>query len=99
MVGFYEVLTFVATCGYIMRMKTTVSVRDGKNRFSELIKRAAAGEEITITSYGHACARLSKAKPEAHIFKADWKWLESMPLTDEKTSSDQIIREDRDGRD
>lgn len=82
-----------------MGMKNTMSVRDGKNRFSELIRRAAAGEEITITWHGHPQARLCRAIPERHAFKTDWKWLKSMPLTDLQASSEQMIREDRDGRD
>jgi len=36
-----------------------VSVRDLKNHLSEYLRRARAGEEIVVTSHGHAVARLS----------------------------------------
>jgi prevent-host-death family protein len=39
-------------------MSETLAVRDAKARLSELIARAARGEDIVITQDGHAVARL-----------------------------------------
>ncbi|MFM7360721.1 MAG: type II toxin-antitoxin system Phd/YefM family antitoxin [Cyanobium sp.] len=50
-----------------------VAVREFKNRLSELLKRAEAGEEIVVTSHGRAVARLgpvaalAPADPEASL--------------------------------
>jgi prevent-host-death family protein len=38
-------------------------LRDAKEQLSELVKRAAGGEEIIITVRGQPMARLSAAKP------------------------------------
>ncbi len=37
---------------------TTVGIFEAKNRLSELVERAARGEQITITRRGEAIARL-----------------------------------------
>ena len=39
-------------------MKSVFSVAEAKQRFSKLLRRAAAGEEITITKWGVPVARL-----------------------------------------
>jgi prevent-host-death family protein len=39
----------------------TVGEYEAKTRFSELLARVAAGEEITITRHGHPVARLIPA--------------------------------------
>jgi len=47
-------------------MKTsdsTVGAYEAKTRFSQLLERVAAGEEITITRHGHPVARLVPALP------------------------------------
>lgn len=41
----------------------TVSIADAKNRLSELVKRAEAGEQITLTRRGRPVARLEVTKP------------------------------------
>ena len=41
-----------------------VALFDAKNRFSELINRVEAGEEIAITRRGKVVARLVPAAPE-----------------------------------
>jgi prevent-host-death family protein len=79
--------------------KTTVTVRDGKNRFSEIVRRAARGEEITITSHGREQARLCKAEPRRNALAVDWKWLRNMRVAKKQKPSEQLVREDRDGRD
>jgi len=45
---------------------TRVSIAEAKARFSELIKRAEAGEEIVVTRHGKVVARLlpPEHKPE-----------------------------------
>jgi prevent-host-death family protein len=40
----------------------TVSVADAKNRFSELVARAEAGEEIAVTRHGKPVARIIAAE-------------------------------------
>ena len=80
-------------------MTTTVTVRDGKNRFSELVRRAARGEEITITSHGREQARLCKSEPRRHTLAIDWNWLRNMRVAKKQKPSEQLVREDRDGRD
>lgn len=77
---------------------TTVTVRDGKNRFSELVRRAARGEEITITSHGREQARLCKVEPRRNALAVDWKWLRNMRVGGKQIPSEQLVREDRDGR-
>jgi prevent-host-death family protein len=41
-----------------MGMKKVFSVTEAKAQFSKLLRRAAAGEEITITKWGVPVARL-----------------------------------------
>ncbi len=41
-----------------------VSVAEAKAKFSELIKRAEAGEEIVVTRHGKAVARVMPPEPE-----------------------------------
>jgi prevent-host-death family protein len=41
------------------------SVRELKSKLSSYLKRAAAGEEVTVTSRGRAIARVVPAPPEA----------------------------------
>lgn len=82
-----------------MTLATTVTVRDGKNRFSELVRRAAQGEEITITSHGREQARLCKAEPRGNALAVDWKWLRTMRVAGNHKPSEQLVREDRDAGD
>ncbi len=41
-----------------------VSIRELKNRLSEYLKRAQAGEDVVITSHGRAVARLTPLPPD-----------------------------------
>lgn len=41
----------------------TVGAYEAKTRFSQLLERVVAGEEITITRHGHPVARLVPALP------------------------------------
>lgn len=45
----------------------TVGAYDAKTRFSQLLERVAAGEEITITRHGHPVARLVPVLPAYSI--------------------------------
>lgn len=44
-----------------------VSIADAKAQFAELIRRAEAGEEITVTRRGRAVARIVAAPPGLRI--------------------------------
>ena len=55
---------------------STHSVAEAKNRLSELIDRAVAGEAVTITRHGHPIVELEPVKPPPHeITPADVDWL------------------------
>jgi prevent-host-death family protein len=51
---------FADTCGRsrLSLMTKSVGVHEAKSHLSELLRRVAAGEEITITRRGHEIARL-----------------------------------------
>lgn len=60
--------------------KDTVGAYEAKTHFSELLDRAAAGEEITITKHGHPVAKLVPLKPGKSVESrraaiAKWKEL------------------------
>jgi prevent-host-death family protein len=46
-----------------------ISVTDAKAQLTELVRRAEAGEEITLTRHGHPAARLVPMNEEP---KRDW---------------------------
>ena len=55
---------------------STHSVAEAKNRLSELIDRAVAGEAVTITRHGHPIVELKPVKPPPReITPADVDWL------------------------
>ena len=97
----------VSTCGYNLFMaqagKTRnlqLPVREAKNRFSELVRRAAQGEQITITLHGEPRARLGRVVEEGpRPFDVDWKWLRGMKVATSQTPAEALIRAERDGRD
>ena len=75
------------------------SVREAKAHFSKLIRLAAEGGEITVTSHGHPAVRMVAAnKAAAKPFTVDFKWLRTMRVGPRQTPSEQIIRGDRDVR-
>jgi len=58
-------------------MSANVDLTELRQNTSELVRRAHAGEEITITVSGHPSARLTPAKPTR------WRrWDEIAPLFD-----------------
>ncbi len=72
-----------------------VSVREAKDNFSSLLERAAAGEEIVITSDGLPKAMLVRFRDRvsAPPYHVDRAWLFSQPVTPDSTSA---IRAERD---
>lgn len=55
---------------------STHSVAEAKNRLSELIDRAVAGEAVTITRHGHPIVELKPViPPPREITPADVDWL------------------------
>ena len=78
------------------------SVRMAKSRLSEFLDRAAAGEEIVITSDGRPKARIVALDAEPVPFRANSKLLKSSKRkagTRAETRAETIVRLDRDGRD
>ena len=47
----------------LSRMTESVGVHEAKTQLSQLLRRVAAGEEISITRRGHEVARLVPPKP------------------------------------
>jgi antitoxin (DNA-binding transcriptional repressor) of toxin-antitoxin stability system len=56
----------------------THSVAEARNKLSELIDRALAGEEVVITRHGHPVVEMKATKPAPKpITRADLEWLKS----------------------
>lgn len=47
--------------------KSSVGAYEAKTHFSELLDRAAAGEEIIITKHGHPVAKLVPVQPQKSV--------------------------------
>jgi len=75
-----------------------VNVRAAKNQLSGLLDMATRGEDVIITSHGVPKARLTSHRPKLKRFKVNWQLLHSMPAQRTGKRSEEIIREDRDGR-
>jgi prevent-host-death family protein len=77
--------------------REVLGVREAKDQLSSLLQRAAAGEEIVITSDGVPTAMIVRYKPalKGKPFKPHWNLLRSMPVTPDSTG---LIRKMRDGR-
>lgn len=76
----------------------TINVRAAKDQLSSLLDRAAGGEDIIITSDGEPKARLTKYEIKPKVFRVNWKLLRATMCKPGGKTSEQIIREDRDGR-
>src|SRR5437762_10086992 len=74
-----------------------INVRAAKDNLSNLLEEASRGNEIVITSDGIPKAKLVPVQMERKKFKVDWELLHSMPVTPGPTS-EELIRQDRDGR-
>ena len=44
-----------------------IAIAEAKAQFAEIVRRAAAGEEIELTRYGRPVARIVAPKPEKRI--------------------------------
>ncbi|MEO7414274.1 MAG: type II toxin-antitoxin system prevent-host-death family antitoxin [Opitutaceae bacterium] len=77
--------------------REVLGVREAKDQLSSLLQRAAAGEEIVITSDGVPTAMIVRYKPalKGKPFKPHWNLLRSMPVSPDSTA---LIRKMRDGR-
>ena len=81
---------------------TEFSVADAKARFSELIARAEAGEEITIKRHGKPVARLVPEKRKLTVeerMKAHHDWIayrdKHKPMLGPDLTIKQLIEEGR----
>ena len=60
---------------------TSYSVVDAKNKLSDLIDRALAGEAVVITRHGHPVAELRPVPaPPPRMTKADIEWVRKRRL-------------------
>ena len=79
----------------ILRRRTTVSVREAKDQLSTLLQRAAAGEEVIITSDGEPRAMLVRYKPV--VGGKPWTSLAAFratqPLTPDSTPAIRAARD------
>ncbi len=81
MAGVTGCLDKVATGSYLFRM-STVSVKDGKNRFSELVRAAEGGEKITVTRNGEpVCEIVPYKKKGGTNWAAGEKFLRERGIT------------------
>ena len=73
----------------------TVSVREAKDNLSNLLDRAAAGEDIVITSDGTPKAMIVRYRERliAQPYRADRAWLLGQTITPDST---RAIRAERD---
>ena len=71
--------------------------REAKDQLSSILKRAAGGEEIVITSDGVPAAMVVRYRPviTGKPYQPDWDLLRSGPMTSDSTP---LIREERDSR-
>ena len=89
-------LSTVVTGGYTSSMNA--SVRMAKARLSEFLDRAAAGEEIVITSDGLPKARIVALDVAPVPYRANRELLKSAKRK-AGTGAETMVRQDRDGRD
>jgi prevent-host-death family protein len=73
------------------------NVRTAKARLSELLERAAAGEEVLITSDGRPKAKLVGIGPDPQPFRVDRRLLRQRLRAGRRAES--LVRQDRDARD
>lgn len=83
-----------AAAAYGLR-RDVLGVREAKDQLSSLLQRAAAGEEIVITSDGVPTAMIVRYRPviRGKPFQPNWEHLRSLPMTPDSTPG---IREERD---
>jgi len=76
-----------------------VTVREAKAHFSEMVRAAAAGTEIIVTSHGEPRVRLVPVQPQGRPFKVNRRLLAVPPVRPVTRPAEELIREDRDARD
>ena len=74
------------------------NVRTAKAKLSELLDRAAAGEEIVITSDGRPKAKLVGIQPVRAHYRVNRRLL-ATATRKSGTPAEKLIRQNRDGRD
>ncbi len=77
--------------------RDVVGVREAKDQLSSILKRAARGEEIVITSDGIPAAMVVRYRPAitGKPYVPNLEFLRSMPMTSDSTEQ---IRAERDSR-
>jgi prevent-host-death family protein len=77
--------------------RDVLGVREAKDQLSSILKRAAGGEEIVITSDGIPAAMVVRYRPAitGKPYQPDWDLLRSVSMTSDSTP---LIREERDSR-
>lgn len=83
----------------VLESPLTINVRAAKDSLSSLLERAAQGLEVIITSDGKPKAKLVPVEKTQKPFRVDWELLRSMPIRKGARRAEDIIREERDGRD
>ena len=72
----------MATGGYISLVKT-ISIKEAKDRFTELGRRAEGGETIVVTRYGKPVFEINPHKRKAGLdMEAGRRYLDSIGVTD-----------------
>lgn len=84
--------------GALERRELVVNVRTAKDQLSSLLEQAAQGNVVVITSDGEPKARLVPMRPRRKPFRVDWGLLRSTPLRRGAPTSEELVRDDRDGR-
>ncbi|MGI8964969.1 MAG: type II toxin-antitoxin system Phd/YefM family antitoxin [Limisphaerales bacterium] len=83
----------------VLDQPLSINVRAAKDNLSSLLERAARGFETIITSDGEPKARLVPIVKKRKPFYADLELLNSIPIRKGAMRAEDIVREDRDGRD
>ena len=76
----------------------SINVRAAKDKLSSLLDLASQGEDVVLTSDGRPKARLTACREKPRTFRVNWSLLRSIPIQTRGKTSEEIIREDRDGR-
>lgn len=81
-------------------MELVVNVLAAKDQLSSLLEQAALGNEVVITSDGQPKAKLVPVRPRRQPFRVNWELLRALPLLKRGApTAEELVREDRDGRD
>jgi prevent-host-death family protein len=100
----HETVPATGAQSYVLHLRSTMktaTVRELRNRYTELLKWLEAGEEITITRRGVAIARLVPANGAKTRRGADWNQsaafalerLKLRPLTEQQSA--ELLEENK----